>query len=91
MKNQHCETTSLSCLLLEEGSEALLAGLDDGLLVVLANTAGGDEGGQPGTTLSVVLVEGSGLADAVLVVLDRLVVVGVVLRLGHCELRFGNE
>ena len=63
--------------------EALLAGLDVDDLVHLANTAGVHEQGKPRAALAVVLVEGQGLLDAVLVGLHGLVVVSVVLRLGH--------
>ena len=78
-------------LLCAELGEAGAARLDGGLLVVLANLAGIHKGWQPGSTLGVVHVQREGLLDAILVVLHRLVVVGVVLGLRHLSLFVGLE
>jgi hypothetical protein len=79
--NYHNEAGLL--LLGAELSEAGTASLDGRLLVVLAHLAGIHESGQPRATLAVVHAQRQRLLDAILVVLHRLVVVGVVLGLRH--------
>ena len=85
-KNKFAFQFSITFLLLAgDLGEAGSAGGDGGLLVVLADLAGVLDLGKPRAALLHEEAERSGALHAVLVVLARLVGVGVVLRLGHCE------